>query len=289
MLNIRKPRPSIFVVGDAKCGTGSLHRAIELSRDLATSSPRKELHYFGAPELLKATAGPGEEGMHQDIIQDEESYLREYSHVPSSIENIVEVSPSYLRNPEAAKRISEFSPKARIIVLVREPAAKVFSQYLHLWGQGRETLNFEEAFEQSESRRVAGYSGMFNYARGGAYDEPISVYINVFGPERVLVVLFDELFGDSTETRSKVENFLGGSLPRGPLPHLNMGGQIKSPLTRFMLNHAVVKGILPRMVPVRARNMIRPFLYRHVKVSRPSWIRLQGPGCERYLLRRPIA
>lgn len=111
---------------------------------------------------------------------------------------------------------------------------------------------------------------MFNYARGGAYHERISHYIDVFGRERVFVILFEDLFGDSTEKRAALETFLNASQPPRPLPYLNVGGQISSPLLRKILNHPAFKAGLPRLLPVQVRNGVRPYVYKHVKVSRPS-------------------
>ena len=150
------PRPNVFVVGDAKCGTTTLYRMLQLAGGIGTSRTRKELHYFSAPELLQKVAGPGDSRIPEDIVREEAAYLAEYAHLPPGLAAIADVSPSYLQEPAAADRIAAFAPDARIVILLREPAAKIMSQYTHLWGEGRETLPFEEAFARSEARRAAG-------------------------------------------------------------------------------------------------------------------------------------
>ena len=84
---------------------------------------------------------------------------------------------------------------------MREPAAKVFSQYVHLWSQGRETLPFEEAFALSAARRAQGFSDMFDYEGGGYYAAAVARWLERFGPERVLVLLFEELTADTDAAR----------------------------------------------------------------------------------------
>ena len=84
---------------------------------------------------------------------------------------------------------------------MREPAAKVFSQYVHLWSEGRETLPFEAAFAASEERRAKGFSDMFDYEGGGYYAAAVARYLERFGPERVLVLLFEELTADMDAAR----------------------------------------------------------------------------------------
>lgn len=52
------PRPDVFVVGDAKCGTSTFYRMLQLA-GAGTSRTRKELHFFSEPELMGKLAGPG--------------------------------------------------------------------------------------------------------------------------------------------------------------------------------------------------------------------------------------
>ena len=111
---------------------------------------------------------------------------------------------------------------------LREPAAKVFSQYVHLWSEGRETLPFEDAFAASAARRAAGFSAMFDYEAGGRYAEAVARYLATFGRDRVHVVLFEELV-NAPAAIAGLEAFLGVPLPPG-LPHSNVGGRLRSPL-----------------------------------------------------------
>ena len=124
--------------------------------------------------------------------------------------------------PSAARRLHAFAPEARIVILLREPAAKVFSQYVHLWSAGRETLPFEEAFALSAERREAGFSDMFDYEGGGYYAAPVARYLDLFGPDRVLVVIFEDMIRDMGLVRARLEDFLGVPLPatscRRPTP-----------------------------------------------------------------------
>ena len=204
---MKPPRPNVFLVGDAKCGTSSLYDLFALAPGVGTSR-RKELHYFSAPEILRRVAGPGDDRIPPAIVQDEASYLNEFTPAPV----VVDVSPSYLQNPPAAARIRAFAPEARIVITLREPAAKVFSQYVHLWSEGRETLPFEAAFAASEARRAAGFSTMFDYEAGGRYAEAVERYFAAFGRDRVHVVLFEEL--TAGQGLGALEAFLGVPLPK---------------------------------------------------------------------------
>jgi hypothetical protein len=255
-----KPSPNVFLVGDAKCGTSSLYDLFALAPGVGTSR-RKELHYFSAPEILRRVAGPGDDRIPPAIVQDEASYLREFTPAPV----VVDVSPSYLQNPPAAARIRAFAPEARIVITLREPAAKVFSQYVHLWSEGRETLPFEAAFAASEARRAAGFSTMFDYEAGGRYAEAVERYFAAFGRDRVHVVLFEEL--TAGQGLGALEAFLGVPLPK-TLPHSNVGGRLRSPLIAAALASAPARAAA-RALPAAARVRLSQALRRRVGVEKP--------------------
>lgn len=262
--------PNVFVVGDAKCGTTSLHRIFELTPGIGTARTRKELHWFSAPELVAATNGPGDAEIPRAIIHTEAEYRAEFAHLPPGLPVIADVSPSYLRNPEAARRLHAFAPEARIVILLREPAAKVFSQYVHLWTAGRETLPFEEAFDLSAERREAGFSDMFDYDGGGYYAAPVARYLDLFGPERVMVVIFEDMIRDMGLVRGRLEKFLGVPLPATDLPQTNAGGRAKSPLVAALLGSERLKGVLRKALPLGLRTRLAMRVRSAVTFEKPE-------------------
>ena len=263
------PRPSIFVVGDAKCGTTTLYRMLQLGQGVGTSRTRKELHYFSAPELVQKVAGPGDDRIPNDIVHDEAAYLAEFAHLPSGLADIADVSPSYLQEPAAAARIRAFAPDARIVILLREPAAKIMSQYTHLWSEGRETLPFADAFAASEARRAAGWSTMFDYEAGGRYAAAVERYLALFGRERVMVALFEELVADDPALRRRLEAFLGIRFAEGPPPRMNVGGRIKSPLMAALIDNPGLRGGLKRLLPLGLRTRVGQAVRGAVAVEKP--------------------
>ena len=262
------PRPDLFVVGDAKCGTTTLNRLFELTPGIGTPKTRKELHFFAAPELLARVAGPGDDRIPPAIVRDEAAYLGEYAHLDPGLAAIADVSPSYLRNPAAPARIAGFAPEARIVILLREPAAKVFSQYVHLWAEGREALPFEAALAASDARRTAGFSDMFDYAGGGLYAAAVARWLDRFG-DRVLVLLFEELTGDPAAALVRLGRFVGAALPPGPLPQLNVGGRPRSRLAAAVLGSAALRAGARAVLPLGLRTRLASDLGRRLAAERP--------------------
>ena len=276
------PRPNIFVVGDAKCGTTTLHRMLALTEGVGTARTREELHFFSAPELVQKVAGPGDERIPQAIVQDEAAYLAEFAHLPPGIRRIADVSPSYLQEPAAAARLHAFAPDARIVILLREPAAKIFSQYVHLWAEGRETLPFEPAFEQSLERRQAGFSTMFDYEAGGRYAAAVERYFGVFGRDRVQVMLFEEMFGADDTARRQLERFLEVRFPEGPPPRMNVSGKVRSPFLAKALGNDALRNGVKRLFPLPLRTRLGQAIRSSVPTERPEL----GPDTAAALRRR---
>lgn len=268
--SVRGPRPDLFVVGDAKCGTTSLHRFFELAPGVGTSRTRKELHYFSAPELVARVAGPDDGRIHDRIIHDAAAYDAEYAGLDPGLPVVADVSPSYLQNPPAAARIRAFAPDARIVILLREPAAKVFSQYVHLWAQGREDLPFPEAFARSAERRAAGFSDMFDYDLGGLYADAVRRYLDLFGPDRVLVLLFEDMIADWPAARARLAAFLGADLPDIALPRMNVGGRVRSRLVAALMDDPRLRGAVRALTPVGLRTRLSERVHSAVATDKPE-------------------
>ena len=64
-----------------------------------------------------------------------------------------EASSSYLFHPHAPKRVARAIPHVKLIVLLRNPVDRAYSQYFHAVELGYEThSSFEEAIEGEEER-----------------------------------------------------------------------------------------------------------------------------------------
>ncbi|WP_424930047.1 sulfotransferase family protein [Amaricoccus tamworthensis] len=264
------PRPNIFVVGGSKCGTTSLYRMLQLADGIGTSNTRKELHYFSAPEIVQRLAAPGDEGVAKLVLRDEADYLAEFSHLPADMANIVDVSPSYLQNPQVPARIRDFAPEARIVIFLRNPVGKVFSQYVHLWSSGQETLPFEEAFDKSTERREAAYSPMWDYRSGGFYAGHLRRYLDLFGKDRVRVEIFEEFFGPDPVAQNGLADFMGIRFAEGPPPKINVSGRVKSPLMKAVLGNSALKGAFRTLVPLSLRDRLSGAIRGSVQTEKPK-------------------
>ena len=186
-----------------------------------------------------------------------------------------DISPDYLYFYQNAvpKILDEIHIDVPIIIVLRNPIDRTYSNYLHHVHDGREKLDFEDALDAEEERRAANWTWGWNYVDVGLYAKQVKAYTDNF--ERVLLLLFEEdvVTGQATE---KVLNFLNlSSLPdiRADI-HANVSGYPKNRLmhrvtTRVIWNELIVGKIKNalKMTPFHAssRRIYRKIMEANLK------------------------
>lgn len=120
--------PDFFIVGAPKCGTTSMCNYLDQHPDIFISNP-KELNFFGAdltPPPRKITL---------------EEYL---SHFQDSQAKICgEGTPFYLLSQAAGQEIKALNPDAKIIIMLRDPVALIYSLHSQLlFGSSENVADF---------------------------------------------------------------------------------------------------------------------------------------------------
>lgn len=195
--------PSVLLIGAQKCGTSSLHHYLVQHPDVGASR-NKEMHYF-------------------DLRADRP--LREYRAcfpVRGQFRHIIESSPYYLFHPAVPQRVRATLPNARLIVLLRDPVQRAYSQYQQSRARGFEDLEFRAAIEQEDARlareceRLLAEPGARPYAhqrlayvRRSLYGVQLKRWYEQFPFDQVLVVQSEDLFSDPSGTVQRVQNWLG--------------------------------------------------------------------------------
>ena len=201
---------------------------------------QKEMHCFGSDLHF----GP------QFFRRDLDAYREEFSHWNGQI-RAGEASVWYLYSRQAAAEIKAYSPDARIVIMLREPVSMLYSLYHQFLYDSNEHLpSFEEALAAEEdrkqgrrlSRQMYFVQGL-NYRAVASFTEQVRRYFDLFGRERVHVVIYDDLAADTVGTYQEVLDFLGVSddvnIPIGPV---NSNMSVKSSLLRSFLNDPLVRG-----------------------------------------------
>ena len=189
--------PNFFIVGAPKAGTTSLYAYLKETKDIYMS-PVKEPRYFQIriPESYLPR------------ISDKAKYLKLFRKVTDE-KAIGEATPTYLQDPESAKLIHNVVPDARIIILLRDPVERAFSHYLTIKSQGIEKNSFHNVIKQSIEIRLKGIEKYNTYLDHGLYAKAVKRYVNIFGTNKVKILIFEEFIKDPKKTIQDVLDFLG--------------------------------------------------------------------------------
>jgi hypothetical protein len=200
--------PDFFVVGHGKSGTTALYEM--LRRHPQIYMPANKEPWFFATELRERTP-PRPEGTPQTL----EEYRALFA-AAAPDQRAGESSTLYLWSHTAAARIAAVAPDSRIIALLREPAS--FLRSLHM--QFVETYVEEEADLRTalklEDARRAGrkiprytyWPQTLLYSEHVRYAEQLRRYRELFGAERMLVLIYDDFRRDNAATVRQVLRFL---------------------------------------------------------------------------------
>ena len=194
--------PNFLIVGAQKAGTTSLYYYLKQHPQIYMS-PRKEPHFF--------------EGMHSDFYRPGRTILpvtdlADYQALFEGVTGekaIGEASASYLYSPKAPALIKRSIPDARLIAILRNPADRAYSNFLHCVRAGRESIvDFAEALRVEEGRIKGNWGPLWHYKQKGFYYAQVKRYLDTFGRDPFRVWLYEDLRAQPLDVLPEVLEFL---------------------------------------------------------------------------------
>jgi hypothetical protein len=206
--------PDFFIVGHHKCGTTALYEMLKSHPQIFMPDIKEP--WFFADDL----------GVRFEPTTRLPKTLEEYRSLfaaaqPGQLRG--EATPSYLLSRTAASKIAQLRPDARIIAILREPAAFLRSFHMQSVKNHAETevdLRKALALEGRRRRGEAIPPGALRpqellYSDHVRYVEQLRRYHAAFPPEQVLVLIYEDFRRDNDATVRQVLRFLevDGTLP----------------------------------------------------------------------------
>ncbi len=274
----RQPLPNFFLVGAPRTGTTSIYGYLA-AHPQVYMSPIKEPTYF-ARSLLTAQFfahrrrprlnfnayldSPIREAVHLAYVTQWEDYVRLFERVDSQ-SAIGEASTFYLQCPDAPTEIHARIPDARIIIGLRNPVERAYSEYLMNYSIGFIRGSFIETVEDECSHGFP----MGGVIAGSSYHEPLRRYLEVFGSGRVLVFLQEDLQNEAA-LQHRICEFLGiehrdaaGHIERRNVALVPRAGTLNQLLYRSGL-----KQFLARVLPEKLKEAgKRRYYTKHVATT----------------------
>lgn len=222
-------KPNIFIVGAARSGTTSLWQYLRQHPDIYMPEDElyKEPGYFAAP------------GVHMGF----DNYMNIFPDDLDKYKFVGEASTAYLTDPTSAKRLFDFNPHAKIIILLRNPADRAYSLYNWMVQDGYEYANtFEEALSLENIRSGKQIPNWFEpqyfwnylYFQSGLYYEQVKRYLDFFG-DNTLIIQFEHFKRDTLNVCNMICSFLGLKKHAFDVHVHNPSRGVLSPKIQFLL------------------------------------------------------
>ena len=197
-------KPNLFIVGAAKCATTSVYKYLKDHPEIYMSAV-KEPKFFSLPYRPVPGTGPGDERVEEYAIKDMDAYMSLFQEA-SAYPVRGEASVDYLYYHQTAEDIYSFNPRAKILICLRDPIERAYSGYTD-HRRSRETLTFHKALAAEESR--TSYEFIWQYKKLGLYYESVKRFLDVFGPDQVRIVFFEDIRERLDDTIGGICRFLG--------------------------------------------------------------------------------
>ncbi|MGD1715945.1 tetratricopeptide repeat protein [Dapis sp. BLCC M172] len=190
-------RPNFIIIGVQKGGTTSLYGYLTQHPQII-SPLKKEMDFWS-----------------WKFNQSINWYLAHFPVIPEG-KNLLtgEASPSYFNHPDAARRIYQFFPKIKLIILLRNPVDRAISQY-YTWRRFTwENRSLEEAIESDLDKLIKApenvnyWMGEQNYLAKGVYVEFLQEWMSLFSREQFLILKSEDFYTNPNAVLQQVLNFL---------------------------------------------------------------------------------
>lgn len=266
--------PDFLIVGAAKSGTTSLYHYLRGHPQIFMPENKEPWFFsfmgndtsFESPDPLNG------------IIHEISTYAELFENA-STHQIIGEASPSYLYTYETAieniqQLYQEKSTKLKIVIILRTPSERAFSQYKHFKKNCQEPLSFAKAIQQNviKERLNNNWSIFYDYIGFGLYYKQVKAYLDNF--DKVKIIFFEDFKNNTEQVVKDLLQFLGADeqiVPDNIGEQYNVSRVLRTdtltPLYRFLFfgNNKfkkMVANLLPKSLKDKTEALIRQILLK---------------------------
>lgn len=216
--------PEFVIIGAVKGATTWV--AHQLRSQPGIFMPQREPHYFSSDY----ERGP--------------SWYASLFDEAAPAARIGEKSADYLAHPDAARRLSDMLPKARLLVQLRNPVERAYSDYCMLFRRG--------TVDGDISHHLGPNGPQKRFLNDGLYWTHLSRWLEHFPGEQLHVLLYEDLSRDPQCLLSEVADFLrlGPVTPVAPAERKN---DSKAAMLPLPIRKALAP-LKPVVQPLRGRD-----------------------------------
>jgi len=217
--------PNFFIVGTGKAGTTSLYSYLRQHPEIYMS-PVKEPGYFASEIRADAFSEPllrhvGLQSRELPKVLNDGGTYKPYGWIAGEWEDyerlfqaageetaLGEASAAYLWSSTAAANIRARVPDAKIIMILRDPAERAFSQYLHLLSVGLTGATFRQHLECCARGGERKLSTTYPFLEIGLYHQQVKRFLDLYPRSRIRIYWYEEAWREPASLLADVFRFL---------------------------------------------------------------------------------
>lgn len=277
--------PNFFIVGASRSGTTSLFAAIGRHPDVFCC-PVKEPNHFATDRNRRRSVI--ESARRRDVLispgmtlppvlprvavtPDYQAYLGLFAAWEGQYA-IGEASTLYLASSTAAEEIAHRQPRARIVMVLRQPVARAQSEYLMHRQLGRPEAELDAIIDGRVPPTNADGEEPPDVVRGSRYAPQIRRYLTAFPREQILFLLFDDMLADPDATLRQVFAHIGvDASDRGiRIEHHNQSRVVRAATLNTLLFRSGLREVALRLAPAMLRSTLARKYYAPGTLVRPT-------------------
>lgn len=182
--------PTFLIIGSQKAGTTTIYNVFKKHPQIFLSE-EKEANFFFLDHIYK-------KGI--------DHYKKFFKNAKYHFDAIGEASPGYICHPFAPLRIKKYLPDVKLILTVRNPIERAYSQYWDSRRKLEESLTFKETLFIALSDNYE--PGKRGYFSRGIYIRYIERYLKYFGRKQLLILVFDDMIDNPLSVYKMCFRFL---------------------------------------------------------------------------------
>jgi hypothetical protein len=237
--------PDFLIIGAGKSGTTSLDKYLNQHPEIFIPKVKEPNFYGYENTKLEDFKGDIGEILHfKGSVTTFDGYTALFKDAkPGQVKG--ETSNTYMYHPEAPERIKFYNPDIKLIAILRQPAGRLYSRYLHL---ARESRTPTKDFADCKDKASIWWKRN-DLIKEGFYYKNLLPFYKLFPKENIRVFLYEELNDRPEAVLRDIYDFLSVNPDfKGDLSvKYNQSGIIKN---RFLDSIYGQKGILTKLTKV---------------------------------------
>lgn len=284
MINIL---PNFLIVGAAKSGSTSLYHYLNQHPEVFMPVNKEPNFFVSKYQLQTSPNCPSYKIDKRRMVFNEKDYYGLFSDAKKEHKAIGEATVTYLYKPDyAIPNIKKYLGDPKIVIILRDPVKRAFSQYSYVCELGLEKDNFFNAISKEPLRLKDNWSSTFAYVDQGKFYSQVKSYKEAFS--NVHIIFLEEFTNNKQKHLQELYRFLkiDNSFKNSFDEEHNVSGVPRVKYIHKLLVHDnLLKTVIKKMLnPFIASDKLRTFARQARTLNQGDKLKLSEKD-EQYLIK----